>query len=138
MSAQVRRWTPFVFGAVAVGLLPWALWLSMALPGRHLSEHWDVAWVGFDLMLAGALAATALAAARRSPLLTAAATTAGSLLVVDAWFDVVTASTSRELLDAVVLALLCELPLAGLCFWVAKDGERFYAAARRFRRRSAA
>ena len=134
MSGFVRRWSPFVLGGVAVALLPWTFWLSIALPASHLAERWDVAWVGFDLMLAGTLAATALAAARRSPLLPVGATAAGVLLVVDAWFDVITSDSGKELGMALAMALLCELPLAAFCFWVARDGERVYVATRRLRR----
>jgi hypothetical protein len=134
MSPVLRKWAAPIFALVAVALLPWAFWLSTALPSRHLSEHWDVAWAGFDLLLAAALAATALAAFRRWPMLQDAATASGSLLLVDAWFDVVTSDSGRELAMALTLALLCELPLAALCFWVARDAERFYSAARRLRR----
>lgn len=37
---------------LGVGLLPWTLWLGLSLPSRKLTEHWDLAWVGFDLVLA--------------------------------------------------------------------------------------
>jgi hypothetical protein len=134
MSPVVRKWAAPIFALVAVVLLPWAFWLSTALPSRHLSEHWDVAWAGFDLLLAGTLATTALSALKRSPLLPASATASGSLLLVDAWFDVVTSDAGRELGVALMLALLCELPLAVLCFWVARDAERFYSTARRLRK----
>ena len=137
MTPVVRKWAPPILALVAVVLLPWAFWLSTALPSRHLSEHWDVAWAGFDLLLAGLLAATAFAAMRRLPLLPALATASGSLLIVDAWFDVVTSDGGHELAMAVTLAVLCELPLAFLCFWVARDAERLYTAARSWRRTEA-
>jgi len=133
VSPIVRKWAAPIFALVAVALLPWAFWLSTALPSRHLSEHWDVAWAGFDLLLAGSLAATALSAMRRSPVLQGAATASGALLLVDAWFDVVTSDRGHELAMAVGLAIFCELPLAALCFWVALDSERFYSTARRLR-----
>jgi len=50
---------------------------------------------------------------------TVLASIAGTLLVCDAWFDVVTAEPGGELAWALVFALLAELPLAALCFWVA-------------------
>jgi hypothetical protein len=134
VSKLTRKWAAPIFALVALALLPWAFWLSTALPSRHLSEHWDVAWAGFDLLLAGSLAATAVAALRRSLFLPASAMTSGALLVVDAWFDVITSEGGHELTMAVVLALLCELPLAGLCFWISQDAERFYSTARRLRR----
>ena len=43
----------------AAGLLPWTLWLTFTLPSRHVTEHYDVAWVVFDCALFCAFAATA-------------------------------------------------------------------------------
>src|SRR5438045_497139 len=131
MPSYVRRWAPRLFAVVALALLPWALWLAKTLPSNHRSEHWDLAWGGFDVMLAVALLGAAIAAVRRSPLLQSWATAAGTLLVVDAWFDVLTSNGGGELEAAVVLAAFAELPLAALTFWVALDAERFYATARR-------
>ena len=37
----------------------------------------------------------------------------------DAWFDILTSRTSSDILQAVLLAVLVELPLAALCFWMA-------------------
>lgn len=111
----------------AAFLLPWAFWLMRTLPSNHVSRHWDVAWVGFDLGLAAALAATALAAIRGSAWLSAAAGAAGTLLLVDAWFDALTSDSSRELAVAVAEAVLVELPLAALCFSIARDAERAWA-----------
>jgi hypothetical protein len=101
---------------LGVGLLPWTLWLGLSLPSRKVAEHWDLAWVGFDLILAASLLSTALALARRSPLLRSLAAGTGALLAADAWFDVVTASTSHERWFAIGLAVVAELPLAGICF----------------------
>ncbi|MEU8870589.1 hypothetical protein AB0D24_05375 [Streptomyces javensis] len=54
--------------------------------------------------------------------LTAAAT--GALLVVDAWFDTVTAASGGELAAAVAMALCAELPLAAVCTALALGRER--------------
>ncbi|MEU5923256.1 hypothetical protein [Streptomyces antimycoticus] len=54
--------------------------------------------------------------------LTAAAT--GALLVVDAWFDTVTAAPGGELAAAVAMALGAELPLAAVCTALALGRER--------------
>jgi hypothetical protein len=107
-----------LLGLFAIGLLPWALWLSWWLPSRQVAAHWDVAWSGFDLGLAGALFATAYAAARRRPWLDRIATVTGTLLVCDAWFDALTASTLTEFAFAAAL-LAVELPLAAVCFLIA-------------------
>jgi hypothetical protein len=113
---MTRRWVAGLLSVLGVGLLPWTLWLGLSLPSRKLAEHWDLAWVGFDLVLAASLLGTALALVRRSPLLSSFAAGTGALLVSDAWFDVVTASTSRERWFAIGLAVAAELPLAGICF----------------------
>lgn len=119
------RWVAPLFALLALALLPWAVWLARVLPDHHLSAHWNVAWAGFDLGLAAALLATAVAALRRSPWLEGSATAAGTLLVVDAWFDLLTASGGAELIVAAAEAALVELPVAVLCFWIARDAERF-------------
>jgi hypothetical protein len=110
------RWAAGLLGVLGVGLLPWTLWLALSLPSRKLAEHWDLAWVGFDLILAAALLGTAVSLVRGSPLLRSFAAGTGALLASDAWFDVVTASTSRERWFAIGLAAVAELPLAGICF----------------------
>ncbi len=111
-----RRWAAGLLAVLGLGLLPWTLWLALSLPSRKVAEHWDLAWVGFDLVLASALLGTAVALVQGSPLLRSFAAGTGALLVSDAWFDVVTASTSRERWFAVGLAVVGELPLAGFCF----------------------
>ena len=111
-----RRWAAGLLAVLGVGLLPWTLWLALSLPSRELAEHWDLAWVGFDLILAASLLGTAVSLVRRSPLLRSFAAGTGALLVSDAWFDVVTATTSRERWFAIGLAAAAELPLAGICF----------------------
>jgi hypothetical protein len=48
------------------------------------------------------------------PRVARAAAVATSLLVVDAWFDVLNAATNSDRIGAVSLAVLVELPLAVL------------------------
>jgi hypothetical protein len=118
----VRRWLPPFLAIVAVGLVPWAIWLMTVLPSHEEAEHWDLAWGGLDLMLAAALLATALAAWRHTPYLQATAAVAATLLVVDTWFDLLT-SSGKHLVYAIVLASVAELPLALLCVWLVVDPE---------------
>jgi hypothetical protein len=121
-----RQYVMVLFGAIGVGLLPWTLWLSSSLKPHHATDHWDVAWAGFDTGLAAAFVLTALAAWRRSPWVSAAAAATGTLLVADAWFDIVLESHGK-LLWAVLFAACAELPLAAVCFWIAYRTERFLA-----------
>jgi len=116
---RARRWLLLVLGGVAVVLLPWIAYLSVTLPSEHVVKHWQVAWVGLDVAEAAALVATFVALLRRSPAVAVLAPIAGTLLVCDAWFDVVTAQEGSDLAWALAFALLAELPLAALCFWLA-------------------
>ncbi len=129
------RWAATLLALVAVLLVPWILYLTFTLPSRHVTFHYDLAWVGFDVGLAVSLAATAWAALRGSQWLVALAAASGTMLVCDAWFDVVTSQAGRELLEAVAEAALAELPLAAVCGFIVYDAESFLAATvTRFRR----
>jgi hypothetical protein len=121
----------FALGAVAV--VVWTYFLARHLPNVQNAAHWRIAWVGFDIGLALTLMAVALAAYWRSPWLEGVATGAAALLVCDAWFDVLSARTHRELVGSLVLAGLVELPGAVLCFLIARSAERSLAEGRRKR-----
>jgi hypothetical protein len=116
---RARRWLLFLLGGVAVVLLPWTGYLGTTLPSEHVARHWRIAWTGLDLAEASALIATFVALLRNSPAVTVLASIAGTLLVCDAWFDVITAQPGSDLWWALVFALFAELPLAALCFWIA-------------------
>ena len=129
------RWVTLLLGFVAVALVPWTLYLTFALPSRHVTLHYDLAWVGFDIALACAFAATTVAALRGSPWLVPLAAVTGTMLVCDAWFDIVTSQGGSEMLEAVAEAVFVELPLAALCGFIVYDAETFLAATvNRFRR----
>jgi hypothetical protein len=116
---QARLWLLLVLAAVAIALFPWTAYLSATLPSEHVTHHWQVAWAGFDLFEAAAMIGTFVAMLKRSPLVTILASVAGTALLCDAWFDLVTAQPGRERDWAVVFALVAEIPLALLCFWIA-------------------
>jgi hypothetical protein len=118
-----------LYGLAGLGLLPWALWLSESLKPHHRAAHWDLAWSGFDTGLAVLFLLTAFAAYHRSPWVPALAAATGTLLVTDAWFDVLLESHAAERRNAVLLAVFIELPTAVVCFWIAQRTERFLARA---------
>jgi hypothetical protein len=121
-----------VLGGVALLLLAWTAYLSATLPSEHVAHHWRIAWSGLDVFEALALVATMLALLRASTLLPLFAAVAGTALLMDAWFDLVTSGGGRELVWALVEAVLAELPLAALCYWIALDAtEALVSAARR-------
>jgi hypothetical protein len=108
---RTSRAAILVLVAASFGLVPWTLWLTYSLPSRHLTSHYDIAWVGFDVALALSIALTAGAALRDSRALAPLAAITGTMLLCDAWFDVVTSWD----LEALLLAVCAELPLAALC-----------------------
>jgi hypothetical protein len=121
-NARVVRWAGPAFVLFSVIMVPWTIYLAYSLPSRRLSPHYDIAWAGFDVMLLLVLAATGYFALRRSPYLAIAAAVTATMLVVDAWFDIMTSPRS-EVLQAITLAILIELPLAGLCAWLSYHSE---------------
>ena len=119
---------PF-FGLVGLAMLPWTVWLTFSLPSHHETADWRTVWSGFDLALASALVATAVAALRRSPWLEAVAAVSGTLLLTDAWFDITLEVGSKHMTASIVQGVVAELPLAVICFWIARDAERALAHA---------
>jgi uncharacterized membrane protein len=130
------RWAALLLTLGAAVLIPWTLVLAYRLPARHTSHHWDVAWVGFDIALAVALGATAWSIARRSAWAPSAAAVASTLLLCDAWFDVVLASGHEDQVEAVLEAALVEIPLAIFLVVLARHYEHAAASVlAAFRRR---
>jgi hypothetical protein len=128
--SSLREWVALGYGAVGIGLLPWAFWLSSSLPSAHRSANWDLAWSGFDVGLAGCFCGTAIAAHRRAIAWAGAfAAATGTMLLVDAWFDVILESHGNELGTAIFEATVFELPAAAVCFWIAFRTERFVSRA---------
>lgn len=115
----VPGWVAPAFAVLALGTLPWIAYLLATLDPDTPTVHYRAAWVGFDTMLVLALGATAYFAWRGTAQVAYAATVTATMLVIDAWFDVVTTPPGRALAAAVALALVAELPLAAVCLWLA-------------------
>jgi hypothetical protein len=124
-----HRWLAPLLLAVAVALVPWTIALSTRLPTRHVSRHWDAAWVGFDIAEAAALAATAVAVWRGRVWLVSAAAFAAAFLLTDAWFDNLLANGGGEHLEAALEAAFGEVPLALICVWLTLNAEQAIATA---------
>ena len=121
-KTEVSRWVAPAFIFCSVVLIPWIVYLGFSLPERQVSHHYADAWVGFDVFELIALGATGYFALRRSRYLALASASAATLLVCDAWFDVLT-SPGRQVLESVVLAIVIELPLAAVCAWLSYHTE---------------
>lgn len=122
-ESRIVRWTGPLFALFSLILLPWTIYLGESLPSRQLSPHYDVAWAGFDVILLIGLAMTAYFALRRSRYLAVSASATAALLVVDAWFDVMT-TPANQVAESIVLAAVAELPLAAVCLWLSLHTEQ--------------
>jgi hypothetical protein len=104
--------------AATMAFVGWIAVLALTLPARYLGNHWNVAWVGFDVMLLISLVATGWAMAGRRPWAGAALMVSAAVLVCDAWFDVTTASGATTTLISIGLSAV-ELPAAAGLAWAA-------------------
>lgn len=126
-AIPLPRWLGPLALCCLIGMLPWIVYLGMTLPRKARADHYDLAWIGFDCAMWVVLAVLAITALRRHPATGPVAAVAATLLVVDAWFDVVTTDNDTQFLIALVLALTAELPLAIICAWAAVNAERIRA-----------
>jgi hypothetical protein len=115
-------WVAPLYLVLAAGLVPWIAVLAVTLPDRAVSHNYRLAWVGFDVLLTVSIGRTAWLSWRRSPFVVNVASVTAALLVVDAWFDVTTAS-GEELLVSCLLATFVELPAAGLSLLIARRAQ---------------
>src|SRR2546428_11710330 len=95
-TTLIPRWVALLLTAVAAGLVVWTLYLTYALPARHVTDHWRIAWAGFDIGLAAALAATAAGVLREALGVDATAPVAPTLLITRDRFDIVLADAGLE------------------------------------------
>jgi hypothetical protein len=116
---RLPHWVAGIYGLLAVITMPWTIYLALTLPKKHLSTHWDVAWVGLDIAIVAMLILNAVYSYLESKWLVMSATATTTLLITDAWFDVTSAHRGAPFLEAVASAVLIELPLAVLTFTVA-------------------
>jgi hypothetical protein len=107
--------------ALAVGgfLLPWSALLAVTLPATAQAQHWALAWTGLDVAEAAAALVTAVLLTRGDRRASLAAAAAGTLLLIDAWFDVCTSAPGAGHAMAMAEAGCVELPLAVAAWWVA-------------------
>ena len=101
-------------------LAAWIGILALTLPRFYRTGGWRGAWVGFDVALLLAFAATAWAAWRRRQVLIICLVVLATLLCCDAWFDVVLDAHTAGFGESLLLALVVELPLAGLAILAAR------------------
>jgi hypothetical protein len=101
-------------------LAAWIGVLAVTLPQFYHTGTWRGAWVGFDLALLGAFAATGWTAWRRRQLLIISLVVLATLLLCDAWFDVVLDVRTSGFVASLLSALIVELPLAVVAILMAR------------------
>jgi hypothetical protein len=122
----VPRWVAIGFLLGAIGLVPEILRLANSLPLRHIESHWRLLWTGYDLVMAVVFLISGILLWLRSPWLAITVSAAGTMLLADAWFDVLTARGTRQLATSVLLAILLEIPMGVICFFISGRYVRTY------------
>jgi hypothetical protein len=121
LRARYGRWRrPLVVMAsvtAVVAFLGWITAQALTLPTHYQANNWNVAWVGFDVMLLISLLTTGWAVARHRPWSGTALIVSAAMLICDAWFDVTTASGAAATFVSVGLAAGVELPAAAVLAW---------------------
>ena len=109
-----------LYGVGAVALAIWTIGLAYNLPTRHIVRHWDLAWVGFDVLIGSTMLLTGFFAVRRSGYIILSSGALGSLLLTDAWFDILLSRPGVESHRAIFYAVFIELPIAIFSFFIAR------------------
>lgn len=112
------RFLTFLLGC-CLFLIPWIVFLALTLPRHYRTGHWGMAWTGFDVALLAALGATAWAVWLRRQIAIVCALVTGTLLVCDAWFDLMFSFGTSDFWLSAFTAVFGELPIAGLMFFLA-------------------
>ena len=118
------RRTALAYMLTGIALIPWTVYLAANLPKRVVATHYRGAWVGFDLLLVVAIVFTAYFAFRMDTRVQLPAMATATLLVVDAWFDVMTSGSRQAMLQAGLLALCLEIPAALFSLYLARQVNR--------------
>ncbi|HET9098258.1 MAG TPA: hypothetical protein VFN51_01430 [Candidatus Saccharimonadales bacterium] len=111
------RWASALYAVLAVLFVPWIVILAEYLPSRHIDRNWDALWVGFDLLILIAMVLTIYFMLKRRIWVIMSATALATLLLVDIWFDIMTAKPGREQ-DSAILMGIVEITLSLLTFWL--------------------
>ena len=101
-------------------LVGWIIVLVLTLERNYTATHWRLAWVGFDIVLLGAFAATGWAFWRGRQIVIACLLVTATLLCCDAWFDVILDLGSSGVWVSIASAVIVEIPLALVMFNAAR------------------
>jgi hypothetical protein len=115
-------------------LVIWIFRLGTAVAPGHVPHYWPrkqinsgdwrTTWVGLDSMEAIGLFITGFLLRMGKKGVRTMALLSIPVFLLDAWFDVMTAVSKNDTRDALLMAILVELPTAALLAWVAKNTKR--------------
>jgi hypothetical protein len=116
-----RRRLAVLFSVVCCTVLAgWIVVLILTLHRSYTTTHWRLAWVGFDVVLLAAFAATGWAFWRGRQIVIVFLIVTGTLLCCDAWFDVILDLRTDDMWTSIASAVIVELPLAFYMFNAAR------------------
>jgi hypothetical protein len=122
------RWLPLALAIAALALVPSLVLVLAVEPTVQIAQHLRLAWTGLDVFELLAMAYTGRALHRRSATAVVPATVTGTLLLCDAWINVISSNAAGRF-EGIALAFV-EVPIAALSFWVATRAQSFAAAER--------
>ena len=117
---MARRLFTILTAGACVAIAVWTIALAVTLPRHYVASHWRLTWVGLDAAMAFFLARTAWLTYRRKRGVVITAVVTGTLLCVDAWFDIVTATGESDRATSLATGVFGNIPLAIVLFWAAR------------------
>ncbi len=125
----VPRWVVAFFLGCAVVLIPWIVLMFTVPQEVNVPKHWVLVWGGFDCFLVLGFAVTAYRLLTRSPRGAVTAAMTGTMLLIDAWFDVLTTHRGGVWVS-ILMAVFAEIPCAVICFAVSRRIVRLFEQAK--------
>lgn len=99
------------------------MYLSTDIKSIVTTQHYDVAWLGFDVLEWSMVAFAAIAAWRHHRSTTIFTSICAVMFAVDGWFDVWT-SPRGGVVGSILLAVCLELPLVAIFTFATIHAER--------------
>ena len=125
-SKSARHKMAIGFVGSSIVLVGWMVFLAKTLHRTTEVNHWATVWIGLDTMEALSLACLGILLVRRDHRARTAATVCATLFGMDAWFDVMLSLTASDFVQALILAVAFEIPLAAACAGIARQTARWY------------
>lgn len=120
---RVPRWITWFALTVALGFLGWIIYLATDIKSIVTTHHYDVAWLGYDVLECSMVAVAGFAAWKHQRSTTIFTAICAMMFAIDGWFDVWT-SPRGSVFGAVLFAVCLEFPLVAIFTFATIHGER--------------